>query len=104
MMLVDPEKDMGGIPATVEKNISLMREKIRNGFRPRNFVELPEFGGGQPDMPAFGGREAINVGVNRIPASMPTLKRAEAKFSVTSARTADAGTEMTFKRIGKKVE
>ena len=55
-------------------------------------------------MPAFGGREAINVGVNRIPASMPTLKRAEAKSSVTSARTADAGTEMTFKRIGKKVE
>ena len=104
MMLVDPEKDMGGIPPAVEKNIALMREKIRNGFRPRNFVELPEFGGGQPDLPAFGGREAINVGVNRIPASMPTLKRAEAKFSVTSARTADAGTEMTFKRIGKKVE
>ena len=105
MMLVDPAKDMGGIPDTVQANITRMREKIRNGFRPRNFVELPQFSGVLPNTPDMHRSVVLNEGTHRIPALAPKLKRAEATFSVTTTRTMPAATAgATFQRIGKKVE
>lgn len=103
MMLVDPEKDLGGISETAQKNIAAMREKVMNGLQPRNFVELPEFAA----QPALSQRERplpLNAATGRFPVPAPAAKRAQAKFSTGAISSPAAGPEMTFTRIGKKVE
>lgn len=104
MMLVDPAKDMGGIPETVQKAAAEMREKVLNSYIPRNFVEKPEFFGLQPGAPQVEQPMPRNAATGHFPASAPAAKRAQAKFSTAPISTSDAGSDISFKRIGKKVE
>ena len=84
-------------------NTIAMREKVMNGLQPRNFVELPEFAA----QPALSQRERplpLNAATGRFPVPAPAAKRAQAKFSTGAISSPAAGPEMTFTRIGKKVE
>lgn len=104
MMLVDPEKDMGGIPSGAADRMAAIRRAAAQGFKPRNFVELDaatQGGYGQP-MPA---ELPANLAPNLMPASAPTAKQVEAHTTVVPRRMqpAAAGTAQFVKtgvRIG----
>lgn len=104
MMLVDPAKDMGGIPETVQKAAAEMREKVLKGAFPRNYVEMPAFSGALPNTPQVESVMPRNAATGRIPVPAPAAKRARAEFSIEPISTPDTGADMTFKRVGKKVE
>ena len=88
MMLVDPEKDKGGLPGAAVEKIASMRRQAMQGFTPRNFVELPQYSGtgvsGQKD------RIPVNLVNNPVPASAPSVRKAGATVS-TSALHYNAG-------------
>ena len=81
MMLVDPEKDKGGLPGAAVEKIASMRRQAMQGFTPRNFVELPQYSGtgvsGQKD------RIPVNLVNNPVPASAPSVRKAGATVSTS---------------------
>lgn len=86
MMLVDPEKDMGGIPSAAVERIAAIRKAAVEGFTPQNFVELPEFSGAHGHLETILPEVPVNLASNPMSASAPTVKKVITKTSVEPAR------------------
>lgn len=98
MLLVDPSKDKGGLPGAAVDKIASMRSKAMHGFRPANFVELPEF---SDTWNGKGGQAVpVNLVNDPVPASAPSAKRVKAEIS-TSVPVSDGG-DGTFAMTGVK--
>lgn len=87
MLLVDPAKDLGTISGAALSRIAAIRKAALKGFTPKNYVELPDAGmspgsGSTPEKPA------INLAVDPIPASAPSVKKADAKMTAMPAGSA----------------
>lgn len=98
MLLVDPAKDMGGIPSAVSERMAKMHEKARQMATPKNFVELPAF--------AASGETSFeqtpeNLAQGFIPASAPQFKVSGADVAFTHKTELPAGgsaVEFTMKK------
>lgn len=106
MMLVDPAKDLGGLSSAALERIAILRKQAVEAFTPRNFVELPRFGGAAGRTPAVTDRMPENLIVAPMPASAPSVKRSAARISVVPAApvpvTASAAGE--FRNVGIRAE
>lgn len=106
MMLVDPAKDLGGLSSAALERIAILRKQVVEAFTPRNFVELPRFGGAAGRTPAVTDRIPENLIVAPMPASAPSVKRSAARISVVPAApvpvTASAAGE--FRNVGIRAE
>lgn len=93
MMLVDESKDMGGIPGAAVQRVAEIRRSLLEGFKPGNFVELPQFSGTPGHLETILPALPVNLVTNPMPASAPSLKKAQVKTSVVRgiAQTAAAG-------------
>ena len=103
MLLVDPAKDMGGIPETVNTRMAEMRSAVLKSFQPRNFVELPDVahlaghhGGINPQVPT-------NLAQETMPAAASAPKRVKAQMSVEPLRTDSATAAAGFVKTGIRV-
>lgn len=104
MMLVDESKDMGGIPETASARMADIRKALLASYRPGNFVELPQFTGVQSHIETILPALPVNLASEPMPASAPTLKKAEVKTSVvqSSTQTATAGNGLVKTAIRAK--
>lgn len=105
MMLVDPEKDLGGeLPSAALQRIAELRRQAVKAFAPRNCVELPEFSGGAgctgPAKPVLPG----NLAVNPMPASAPSVKRADAATTAAGPAAGGASAPGDFRKTGVRAE
>ena len=82
MMLVDESKDMGGIPGAAVQRVAEIRRSLLEGFKPGNFVELPQFSGTPGHLETILPALPVNLASDPMPASAPSLKKAEVKTSV----------------------
>ena len=108
MMLVDPAKDMGGLPgapsAAAQARMAAIRSQALKGRMPRNYVELPEFSTAPGGM-AGNGRPALNLAVNPMPASAPASEKASATITVRTAEPgATAAHDGTVSRTGVRAK
>lgn len=98
MLLVDPDKDMGGIPEAAAARMSKMNEMARQMATPKNFVELPAFAAnGAVEVK----HELVNLAQGFIPASAPQFKVSGAEVVFTQKTEQPAGgsaTEFTMKK------
>lgn len=105
MMLVDPAKDQGGIPETANAKIAELRQAALQGFRPKNFVELPEVNHAQSHLESILPNFPVNVIQKTMPASAPTPKRASVETSVGALEaTASTNAGNGFVMTGVKVK
>lgn len=104
MMLVDPAVDRGSIPGIALKNIEELREKAKAAFYPRNFVELPQYASGRGVQPQLNSHLSLNLAGNSIPATAPMAKRCDQARITVAPDSQQAAADVTFQRIGKKVE
>ena len=86
-------KDMGGIPGAAVQRVAEIRRSLLEGFKPGNFVELPQFSGTPGHLETILPALPVNLASDPMPASAPSLKKAEVKTSVVRgiAQTAAAG-------------
>ena len=93
MMLVDESKDMGGIPGAAVQRMAEIRRSLLEGFKPGNFVELPQFSGTPGHLETILPALPVNLASDPMPAPAPSLKKAQVKTSVVRgiAQTAAAG-------------
>lgn len=87
MLLVDPEKDMGGIPGAAVERMAAIRKAAAEGFKPRNFVEMPQFTGARGNLETILPTTPVNLVTTPMPASAPTVKRSQTKTTVTTQQT-----------------
>ena len=80
MMLVDPAKDMGGLPDGASERISALRAKALGFHSPDNFVELP-VDWTAPEAMTSGKKTPANMAQASIPASAPKAKAADARVT-----------------------
>lgn len=98
MMLVDPDKDLGGLPGAAAARIAGIRKLAAETFMgsPRNYVELPAYAG-VPDKVSGTFAAPLNLAVLMKPASAPAVRKAEASLSVADAY-GSVGQDCTFIR------
>lgn len=105
MLLVDPAKDMGGIPETASAKIAELRAAAMKGFQPKNFVELPEFNHTPGNLESILPDLPTNFAQHTMPASAPTPKRASVETSVGALEaTASTNAGNGFVMTGVKVK
>lgn len=104
MMLVDPAKDLGGLSSAALERIAILRKQAVEAFTPRNFVELPRFGGAAGRTPAVTVRMPENLIVAPMPASAPSVKRSAARISVAPAAPVPASAAGEFRNVGIRAE
>ena len=99
MLLVDPDKDMGGIPGAVTAQIDAVRRAALGRFTPRNFVELPEVSGTPGYLETLVPELPRNLVGGVRAASAPEVKHAGARTSLgEAAAPATAGRGETVHR------
>lgn len=95
MILVDPDKDLGGLPEGASERISALRRMAGMPYQPENFVEIPAewYEGGAPVSPWMPASCVKSV----LKASAPSPKEAEAQVEqiLYQAVPADGGFEMS---------
>ncbi len=98
MLLVDPAKDMGGIPELAAERIAELRRMAAELRQPRNCVERPEFS-------VSAGRGSVKTvptdcAKGFLPASAPEAKavRAAVGFSDAVRRADGSGSELRFRK------
>ncbi|WP_290540323.1 hypothetical protein [Alistipes sp.] len=98
MLLVDPAKDMGGIPELAEERIADLRRMAAELRQPRNYVERLEYS-------ASADRSSVkplptNHAKGFLPASAPEAKVVEATvgFSEAVQHAEGAGSELRFRK------
>ena len=83
MMLVDETKDMGGIPDEAKTKMASIRKRAAAGFKPRNYVELPEYAGMVPAVESVSRPQ--NLAISVMPASAPSARRATVTVKTASS-------------------
>lgn len=98
MLLVDPAKDMGGIPELAAERIAELRRMAAGLRQPRNYVERLEFSvsaerGSVKTVPT-------DYAKGFLPASAPETKavRATVGFSDAVQRANGSGSELRFRK------
>lgn len=92
MLLVDPDKDLGGIPSAVTSQIDAVRRAALERFMPTNFVELPEVSGAAGYLETVLPELPRNLVGEMRSASAPEAKHVKARTSIVNRQApADAG-------------
>ena len=105
MMLVDPAKDLGGLSGAALERIAALRKQALGAFTPRNYVELPEFSIPAGHIPEVKPALPLNLVTEPMPASAPTVKRADARISVVPTAPAAAAAAAWSRNTGlRKIE
>ena len=98
MMLVDPAKDMGGLPDGASERISALRSRALGFHSPDNFVELP-VDWTAPAAMTSGRKTPANKAQASIPASAPKAKAADVQVEYSDYQ-APVQTGMDFSMTG----
>lgn len=96
MILVDPDKDQGGLPDVVSSRIASIREMYMKTYQPDNFVEIPEewYDGS----PADGKKLPESCIEDVLEASFPAVREADVQVSESAPEAAvQASTDFRFK-------
>ncbi len=89
ILLVDPAKDMGGLPESAVSNISSFKKSLISSIFPDNYVELPAktFSNRVPRVES----RPVNCAAKLYPASAPQTRRANVSVGIAAAQTANQG-------------
>lgn len=99
MMLVDPAKDMGGIPGAALERMAEMRRKAWLASTPRNLVELPEFSTAAGATVRPEREMPVNYITTPMQASAPKLKHAGSRITILPAAPAEEGATDGFRKM-----
>ncbi len=97
ILLVDPAKDMGGLPDAAVSNISNFKKSLASSLAPDNYVELPAKTY-SPKLPRFAKRSA-NCALQLYPATAPEARRAN--VSVKAADNQSGNSSFVMKGLSR---
>lgn len=95
MLLVDPDKDMGGISDSSTEALAAEKTSVLgriSSAAPRNYVELPEYSEPVHETP-------VNLARTLIPASAPEFGRADG-LEIVAVEPTDGGSDVTYTLAG----